>query len=476
MIRRPRPIARSAWLAATLFSLMVARGVAQATNTLPADLAAKVEAAVTQVIDKTHVPSASVGIVQNGRVVYVAAFGQARLSPALPASPDMRYAIGSISKQFTAACILILAEEGKLTLDDPVAKYFPELTRAREVTIRNLLSHTSGYEDYAPQDYTIPAWTKPTTAQAIVHEWATKPLDFDPGTQYQYSNTNFNIVGLIVEKVSGQPFWKFLSARVLLPLGLTKTIDLDTEHDQVEPTGYFRNALGPLRPALMEAPGWYFADGEMAMPVGDLLKWDISLMNQSLLKPASYAAMETEMKLRNGQGAHYGLGVSLSVRDGHRVVSHGGEVGGFVASNTVFPDDKIAVVVLTNQEASAAAGTIGRSISTLLLPPAPTTTETAKAEALATKVLAGLQHGTIDRALFTANGNFFFDQTALGDYATSLGPLGTIKTLRQTVTSLRGGMTFRAFEVEFANGTKVSISTFTTSDGKLEQFLVDAAG
>lgn len=472
-------IARSARLAAALIVISVGHGAAQATNTLSADLAAKVSAAVTDIVNKTHVPSASVGIVQNGRVVYLAAFGMARLSPPVAATPDMRYAIGSITKQFTTACILLLAEEGKLTLDDPVAKYFPELTRAKEVTIRNLLSHTSGYQDYAPQDYTIPAWTKPTTALAIVHEWATKPLDFDPGTQYQYSNTNFNIVGLIIEKVSHQPFWTFLSRRVLGPLAMTKTIDLDTQHSLMEPVGYFRNALGPLRPAIPEAPGWYFADGEMAMPAGDLLKWDIALMNQALLKPASWAAMETEMRLKNGQGARYGLGVSLGVRDGRRVVAHGGEVGGFVASNTVFPDDKVAVVVLTNQEASAAAGAIGRAISTLLLPPpasASSPAETAKAEALAMKVLAGLQRGEIDRALFSANGNFYFDQTALGDFATSLGALGTIKSLKQTATSLRGGMTFRAFEAEFTNGTKVSISTFTTSDGKLEQFIVDLAG
>jgi len=476
MIGRHSHHLRSARLVGAILALVSTRAVAQATNTLPADLAAKVAAAVQQVIDKTHVPSASVGIVQNGHITYIAAFGQARLSPAMAASPDMHYAIGSISKQFTAACVLLLAEEGKLTLDDPVSKYFPELTRAGDVTIRNLLSHTSGYEDYAPQDYTIPAWTKPTTAQAVVHEWATKPLDFDPGTQYQYSNTNFNIVGLIVEKASGQPFWKFLSARVLTPLRLTRTIDLDTQHDQLEPTGYFRNALGPLRPALMEAPGWYFADGEMAMPVGDLLTWDISLMNQTLLKPASYTAMETEMKLKNGQGAGYGLSVAVGVRDGHRVVAHGGEVGGFVASNTVFPDDKIAVVVLTNQEASSAAGAIGRAISTLLLPPASTGSDAAKAEAQAKDVLTGLQAGTIDRTLFTANANFFFDKTALGDFASSLGPLGAIKSLRQTGTSLRGGMTFRGFVVEFANGTRVTITTFTTTDGKLEQFLVDAVG
>jgi D-alanyl-D-alanine carboxypeptidase len=469
---------RAARFATALACLATSTAAAQATNTLPLDLAAKVGAAIKQVMDKSGVPSASVGIVQNGQITYVAAFGRARLTPAMPASPDLHYAIGSISKQFTTACILLLAQEGKLTLDDPVAKYFPELTRSSEVTIRNLLSHTSGYEDYAPQDYTIPAWTHATTAQSVVHEWATKPLDFDPGTQYQYSNTNFNIVGLIVEKVSGVPFWTFLSSRVLKPLGLTRTIDLDTQHSQLEPTGYFRNALGPLRPALMEAPGWYFADGEMAMPASDLLKWDVSVMNQSLLQPASYAAMETGTKLKNGQVIGYGLGVSVGMRNGHRMVTHGGEVGGFVASNTIFPDDKIAIVVLTNQEASSAAGSIDRAISALLVPPAAATatSDAAKAEALVSGVLAALQKGTIDRTLFTSNGNFYFDATALGDYASSLGPLGAITTLRQTGTSLRGGMTFRAFAVEFANGTKATITTFTTSDGKLEQFLVDAAG
>ncbi len=348
--------ARNTALVMTFGLVGVVRGNAQATNTLPADVAAKVQAAIADVMKRTNVPSASVGIVQNGQIAFIGAFGRARLNPDVMASPDMHYAIGSISKQFTTACIMLLAQDGKLTLDDPVAKYFPELTRAKEVTIRNLLSHTSGYEDYAPQDYTIPAWTKATTAQAVVHEWATKPLDFEPGTQYQYSNTNFNIVGLIVEKVSGQPFWTFLSTHVLNPLGLTKTIDMDTQRSQLEPIGYFRNALGPLRPALMEAPGWYFADGEMAMPPGDLLKWDIAMMNQSLLKPASWAAMESEMMLKNGRGAGYGLGVSVGMRDGHRIVSHGGEVGGFVASNTVLPDDKIAIVVLTNQEASSARG------------------------------------------------------------------------------------------------------------------------
>ena len=467
-------------LTVTAVCAVAASALLTAQGLLSADMQSKVDAAVHDVLAKTSVPSASVGIVQGGRVVFTKAYGHARLTPPMLATTDLHYAVGSISKQFTAACVLLLQEDGKLSIDDPIAKYFPELTRARDVTIRHILSHTSGYEDYAPQDYTIPAWTKPTTADKIVHEWATKPLDFEPGSQYQYSNTNFNIAGLIVEKVSGEPFWTFLSRRVLKPLGMTHTIDLDTDHDKLEPVGYMRNALGPLRPAIMEASGWYFADGEMAMPVGDLLVWDISLMNRSLLAPASYTAMETDQRLTNGQTARYGLGVSLSVRDGHRVVSHSGEVGGFVAQNVVLPDDKIAIAVLTNQEASAAAGGIARAISALLLPPPAASpglaNETANAEAQARRILEGLRRGTIERAIFTADCNFYFDQTSLDDHAKSLGPLGEVQKVTQTATSLRGGMTFRSFDVTFANGTKVRLTTYTTSEGKLEQFLIAAIG
>jgi len=461
--------------AAALLFFTAMPASAQAPDSLPGDVAARVAAAVRDVIAQTSVPSASVGIVQNGHIVYVQAFGRARLNPPLPAKASMHYAIGSISKQFTVAAVMLLQQEGKLSIDDPVSKWFPELTRSNEVTLRNLMSHTSGYEDYAPQDYTIPDWTHPSSAEKIVHEWATKPLDFDPGTQYQYSNTNYNIVGLIVQKVAGEPFWQFLKERVLDPVGLPGAIDLDTQHSLLEPTGYFRHALGPLRPALMEAPGWYFADGEIAMPVGDLLKWDISVMNQSLLAPASYAEMEAPTKLKTGKTSNYGLGFSLGTWNGHKVVSHSGEVGGFVAANYVLPDDRIALAVLTNQEASPAAGLIGRAILGIVGPGSDTSADAAAAEALAKKVLAGLQHGTIDRSLFTANCNFYFDRQAIADYRTSLAPLGTIKSLTQTSKFPRGGMMYRGFAVQFTGGKKVNLSTFTVPDGKIEQFLVEPA-
>ncbi len=450
----------------------VCAGRLQAQQSVSPEWKAKVDAAVRRVIDKTGVPSASVGIVQGGKVVYTAAFGQARLSPVLAAKPEMHYAIGSISKQFTTTCILLLAEDGKLTLDDPVSRWFPELIRSKQVSVRNLLTHTSGYEDYAPQDYTIPAWTKPTKPIDVVHEWAGKPLDFDPGTKWQYSNTNFVIAGLIVERASGMPFWQFLETRVLQPLKLKEVLNLDTDRAQMEPQGYIRNALGPLRPAILEAPGWYFADGELSMPVETLLQWDMSVMDQTLLKPASYAAFESEMKLKDGSGTHYGLGVDVMVRDGRRVVAHTGEVGGFVAANAIYPDDKAAIAVLTNQEASAAASGILQAVSAVLFP-AAASGDHAVEEAQVRAILSGLQQGKIDRSLFTADCNFYFSRETIGDFKSSLAPLGEVKMVMQHQEALRGGMTARGFEVVFAGGTSVMVSTYTTSDGKLEQFLVE---
>jgi D-alanyl-D-alanine carboxypeptidase len=439
------------------------------------ELRARIDAAANQVLEQTGVPSASVGVVMHGQVVLTAAYGKARLEPAVQATPEMKYPVGSISKQFTANAILLLQEDGKLSLDDTVSKFFPELTRANEVTIRELLSHTSGYEDYYPQDYTIPLWLTPVNPLDLVHKWAEKPLDFDPGTEWQYSNTNFVLAALIVQKVSGMPYWQFMESRVFKPLGLTGIIDLDTDRTQVEPRGYMRNALGPLRPAALEAPGWYLGDASLAMPVGDLLRWDIAVMNRSLLKPASYDAFETEVKLKNGRGSGYGLGVDVLERNGHRLIEHSGEVGGFVAENAVYPDDKIAIAVLTNQEASSAASQIARAVAPLLLASAPeksTDTGKAAAEAQAKEILTGLQTGKLDRSLFTDDCNSYFSAEAIGDFQSSLSPLGAIAELSERSEALRGGMTFRVFTVQYPTRT-LTLTTYTMADGKLEQFLIE---
>src|SRR5262249_26296328 len=176
-----------------LIFVSIAPGNAPAQALLPADVTEKIDKLATDTLARTGVPSASVAVVKDGQVVYVKAYGEARLEPKTPATSEMRYSIGSISKQFTAAAILLLQEQGKLSLDDKVGKFIPNLTRANEVTIRQLLSHTSGYQDYWPQDYVMPMMLEPVTSQKILDTWAHKPLDFEPGTKWQYSNTNYVI-------------------------------------------------------------------------------------------------------------------------------------------------------------------------------------------------------------------------------------------------------------------------------------------
>ncbi len=442
----------------------------QAPSRLSAEMRQQMDAAATQILASTGVPSASIAVVKNGQIVYLQGYGDARLEPRTPAKPAMRYGIGSISKQFTAAVLLLLQEQGKLSLNDRVGKFFPQLTRSNEVTIRELLTHTSGYQDFWPQDYVMPMMLKATTPAQIMDTWARKPLDFEPGTKWQYSNTGYVIAGQIIEKVTGRPYFDFLREHIFQPLGMTSVVNFD-QHGlaDTDPAGYIRYGLGPARVAPDEGHGWMSAAGELAMTPEDLARWDMALIERKIMNPASYQQFETETVLTNGLGTQYGLGVFVRSESGHRALTHGGEVSGFNATNTVFPDDGAAVVVLTNQDAASASGDIARKLASLALQDADTARKLQEAK----QIFAGLQKGTIDRALFTDNANSYFSQQALQDFDSSLGPLGTPQEFKQTNQGLRGGMVLRSYEVKFPSRT-LRVWTFEMPDGKLEQYQVAA--
>jgi D-alanyl-D-alanine carboxypeptidase len=424
---------------------------------------ASIDKAVGEILAKTGAPSASIAVVKDGKIAYLHAYGNAQIDPPRAATTDMRYSIGSISKQFTAAAILMLQEEGKLSLDDKVVRWLPDLTRAGDVTIRQLLSMASGYQDFWPQDYVMPNMMQPVTAPEIMNEWARKPLDFEPGTKWQYSNTNYVIAGAIVEKVAGMPLLDLLQRRIFGPLHMTTVFNTDEAPLRAEdPMRYLRYAVGPLRPAPKEGKGWMFAAGELAMTAHDLALWDISMIDQTILKPQSYRAMETEVQLSSGVGTRYALGLSIGMTDGRRFLSHGGEVSGFTATNTVFPDDRAAVVVLTNMDATGASSQIATRIANLLF----ATSDNA------TTSLA--QKGQIDRSLFTSNANAYFSDQAVADYAASLTPLGKPQEFTQASQSLRGGMNLRRYRIRFPNRT-LNVTTFWMPDGKIEQFQIAAA-
>ena len=437
---------------------------------------ARVDSAVRIVLAGTGAPSASIAIVRGGEIVYENAYGNGRIEPNVPATPAMRYSIGSVSKQFTATAVLLLAEEGKLSLDDKVAKWHKGLTRAGDITLRQLLSMTSGYQDYWPQDYVYTAMQSPTTMHEIAHRWAAKPLDFEPGTKWQYSNTNYVIAGDIVEKVSGKPFMDFLRERIFTPLHMTSVADYNAGPLGPNDAGaYLRNALGPLRQAPKEGKGWLFGAGQLAMTAHDLALWNISVMNRSLLKTESYKAQQTDMLLENGLSTRYGLGVNVAAVNGRRRISHGGAVSGYTTTNEIYPDDRTAIVVFTNiyPGAAGANGQIAARIANIIFEKANEASVAARDQAR--RIYDGLANGTIDRSLFTADANAYFSAQVLADYAASLGPLGEPTEFSAGGEALRGGMVIRGYTIR-AGGKEMGLTTMTLPDGRIDQYIISRAG
>jgi D-alanyl-D-alanine carboxypeptidase len=429
-----------------------------------------VDAAAEKALAESGAPGASIAVIQDSAIAYVHAYGKARLAPALAATTAMRYPVGSISKQFTAALICLLAADGKLALDTPVGRFLPDLTRANDVTIRQLLSHTAGIRDYWPQDYAPAEMLEPITPRALMNRWARQPLDFEPGTRWQYSNTGFTVAGAIAEQAGGQPLFEQLRGRIFAPLGMASVLDVDQGRlGPDDPTGYMEYALGPLRPAPKEGRGWLFAMGGLAMTAEDLARWDLGLVAGPVPGPDVVRALSTEVVLANGAGTRYGLGLGVRIENDRRLLAHDGEVCGFTAENRVYPEQRAAIVVMVNQDASTASGAIADGIAKVLFVSGSPQDSAKLVQVRA--VLEGLQRGTIDRALLTPNADRYFDATALADFRASLGRLGRPKEVTLLRQGTRGGLITRVYTAQFAKQT-VEIVTRSEPGGRFEQYMV----
>jgi len=456
--------------AAALLALLAFPATAQP---LTADQAARVDRLVTTTLADTGVPSVEIAIVRDGRLVLDKAYGKA--NEGLPARPDLPYQIASNSKQFTAMAILLLRDEGKLSLDDRVSKFIPGITEGDRITIRELLSHTSGLQDFWPQDYMFADMTVPTTPQHIVDKWAKKPLDFQPGTRWQYSNTGYVVAGMIVEKLSGQPLLAFLNQRIFGPLGM-HPLDQDETNTPAFPAGYHRFALGPVRVATPPARGWLYAAGELSMTAADLAKWDIARMDRALVPARDWVEQETPVLRTDGRTNGYGLGVYNRYQRERHVIDHGGEAVGFLTQNTVYPDTKDAIIVFTNADFSGATDTLTSAIEKIVLDN-PETALITESDRLADvrAVYDALASGRLDRSKFTANLNYYFTPTTLGDYRSSLAPLGPPSSITiNRAPRLRGGFVNRNYTIHYANGKELTLVTYAEggANGRWEQFMI----
>jgi D-alanyl-D-alanine carboxypeptidase len=429
---------------------------------------AKIDHSVLQILQRTNTPSASIAVIKDGRIAYVHAYGLAQLSPSVKAVPATRYQIASLSKEIVAAAALLLQQDGKLSLDDKVAKWLPDLTSAHVITLRQCLTHTAGYPDFWPQDY-VPEWmSRPTSTDEILAEWGRKPLSFAPGSSWQYSNTGYVVAGRIIEMAAGQPLFDFINQHIFQRLGITDAVDINkTALGTPDALGYIRAALAPAQPQAPAAPGWMFAAWPFALTAEDLAKWDLSILHRTLLSADSYREELTTARKNDGTDTGYALGLRVGKRYGRTIISHGGEGAGYLSINRIYPDDNAAVVVLTNTFSGEPERAIADAVDFIVLAP-------IGIDAQVRAVFAGLQHGRPDRSAFTADFNAYLDARTAAAYASTLGPLGPPTAFLQTGSEERGGM--RSYEYRIVAGDRpLSLSVYATPEGKIEQFLIAPA-
>lgn len=470
-------------VAGVLSTAVFACGVAPAHGAATAETAVAVSPAIAARVDAIlaggvtdaagSAPGIAVAIVENGRVAYERAAGFENVAAKRAATTHTRFALASITKTFTAVSVMQLAERGKIRLGDTLATYLPDAPHAREVTIRQLLMHTSGIANYGDAAFRSGAVGKPTTPAAIVASVAAKPLDFPPGTKYGYSNTGYVLLGLVVEKVAGTSLAAYERAHIFAPAGMHDTT-VGPPPDGSAATGYLNAKASP---APTYDPSWLYADGDLVATAGDVARFDIALMNGTLLAPHSFAQMRANPIRLGEEDATYGLGVSLFPLGGLTFVGHHGGVPGFEGDNEMLPDQKFAVVVLGNAFTFSTAKLNAALLATLF--PA-TSAHAVAANATAPLVPApgedialtgrfrgffdALQQGHVDRSTVSDAMNAALPDASLPGIVSQVSAFGTLRKL-----------VYRGKD-EHAAGTAFHYTAVFTKQATPMTFSIDKAG
>jgi D-alanyl-D-alanine carboxypeptidase len=414
----------------------------------------------------------SVAIVKDGQVVLAKGYGKRSLQDGRAVGTNTIFAIGSVSKQFTCAAILLLAEDGKLSVNDPVAKYYPNLTRASDITLLDLMNHVSGYPDYYPLDFVDRRMLQPIAEDELIRQYAGGKLDFEPRSKYSYSNTGYILLGRVAEMVSGESLGAFLARRIFQPLGMTQTIyELDAKDPRLA-TGYQLFALSEPEVIAPEAAGWLRGAGGIYSTPLDLTRWNLALINGQVLKPESYALMTSARKLSNGKMTEYGCGLSVRTQVGRSAISHNGAVSGFNAYNAMIPSTCSAVIMTCNLEGGM--GSLpGQIFSLLMKEPSnvPTIAGPAAPETVKT-VFAQMQKGKINRAQFAEEFNHYLTDEKIAGAAKRLKRFGTPKKAEVLSINERGGLEVTTTRLTFSSGD-LRVLMYRQPSGIIEQFFVN---
>lgn len=323
---------------------------APATQAAPASLAGAIDASIGGYY-KPDEPGATVIVVKDGKTVFRKAYGMADTAAGKPMSADMVLRLGSITKQFTAVAILMLADEGKLALTDDITRFFPGYpSGGKKITVEHLLTHTSGIVSYTGKPGYMDGMAKDLTVAQMIDSFKNDPLEFEPGTQYRYNNSGYFLLGAIIEKVSGQPYASFLEQRIFTPLGMANTAYEGHERGKApRALGHSREGQVYGRSAALSMTQPYAA-GSLVSNVDDLARWDAAVSAGKLLTPASWQRAFTPYTLANGKSTAYGYGWEVRKLQGTPTIAHGGGINGFSTYAQRLPEHKLFVAVLSNAD------------------------------------------------------------------------------------------------------------------------------
>jgi CubicO group peptidase (beta-lactamase class C family) len=315
---------------------------------------------------RQHIPGIALLVSRNGEIVRAQGFGFSNVELQVPVKPETLFQSGSVGKQFTATAIMMLVEEGKISLDDPITKYFPDApANWKPVTVRNLLSHTGGFTDY-PKDFDF---RKDYTEDDLLKIVAGIPLAFPPGTKWSYSNLGYLTLGILIHRVTGKFYGDVLEERIFHPLGMQSTRIMSEADIIPNRAAGYRLVKGQLKNQEWVSPTLNTtADGSLYFSIVDLAKWDAALYTEKLLKRSSLEQMRTVVKLNDGKpnSGNYGFGWEITSSHGHRLIDHDGAWQGFKTQISRYVDDKLTVVVLSNL-AEANPGKIAEGVAEIYL-------------------------------------------------------------------------------------------------------------
>lgn len=428
---------------------------------------AAIDAWIAAEVARRGAVGAALVVVRGGETELARGYGVRRAGGAEAIDADTPFAIGSISKQFACAAALALADEGKLSMTDRVAAYYPALTGAAEIELADLGAHVAGYRDYYPLDYVDRRMTAPIAPDDLIARYAGLPLDFPPRTRASYSNTGYVLLARIVERVAGTSYGALLAERFWRPLGMTRTT-LARPADAA--TGHVAFLLGDPEPAPAEAGGWLFGAGDLWASASDLARWDLGLADGTVLSEAARRAMATPRLTAGGRASGYGCGLAARQLAGETVLTHSGWVGGFVAYNAVVPRTRTAVILLVNDQHVDLGDLHDRVLRLALDDPGAIPAIATPAADAARALLRQLQRGRLEpaeRAALSDELDAYLDPRRVAAAAPRLRALGEP---RVTLVSRgeRGGLEVSRLSIAFPART-VTATMFRGPDGKIHQ-------